>query len=227
MPVPIDRDQLQRLVHDNAGQVVEVLPKAEYDWAHLAGAHRWLRDMDRDTVNARLDPSRPVVAYCNDFQCGMSPRAAWRLGRLGFTQVYDYVASKMDWLSFGLPHEGDALLAGDVARREVPTCGPDETLGGVRRRLEQAGSGFCVVVNERQVVLGLVQDQPDETRSPDTEAEQVMDCGITTVRPAEVGPLAERMRQANVAAILLTRSDGTIYGLLAHEADAALARQQD
>ena len=69
VPVPIDRDQLQRLIDDDAAQVVEVLPKAEYDWAHLAGAtHLWLRDMDRGTVNARLDPSVPVIAYCNDFQ---------------------------------------------------------------------------------------------------------------------------------------------------------------
>ena len=159
----------------------------------------------------------------------MSPRAACRLERLGFTQVYDYVAGKMDWLSFALPHEGEALLAGDVARREVPTCGPDEDLASVRRRLEQAGSEFCVVVNERQVVLGLVQHQRGETRSLHTRAEQVMDYGITTVRPAEeVGPLAERMRKADVEAILLTRSDGTLYGLLARdEADAALAQQQE
>lgn len=159
----------------------------------------------------------------------MSPRAACRLERLGFTQVYDYVAGKMDWLSFALPHEGAALLAGDVARREVPTCGPDEDLASVRRRLEQAGSEFCVVVNERQVVLGLVQHQRGETRSLHTRAEQVMDYGIITVRPAEeVGPLAERMRKADVEAILLTRSDGTLYGLLARdEADAALAQQQE
>lgn len=69
MPVPIDRDQVSRLVAEEAAQVVEVLPRPEYDWAHLAGAtHLWLGDMDPATVQGRLDPSRPVVVYCNDFQ---------------------------------------------------------------------------------------------------------------------------------------------------------------
>ncbi len=59
----------------------------------------------------------------------------------------------------------------------------------------------------------------------DATSEEIMDFGITTVRPAEeVGPLVERMRRAGVEAILLTRSDGTLYGLLARgEAEAALA----
>ncbi|MDP9404293.1 MAG: rhodanese-like domain-containing protein [Actinomycetota bacterium] len=33
----------------------------------------------------------------------MSPRAAWRLEHLGFAQVYDYVAGKVDWMAAGLP----------------------------------------------------------------------------------------------------------------------------
>jgi rhodanese-related sulfurtransferase len=37
----------------------------------------------------------------------MSPRAACRLELLGFTQVYDYVAGKADWLAHGLPTEGE------------------------------------------------------------------------------------------------------------------------
>jgi hypothetical protein len=36
----------------------------------------------------------------------MSPRAASRLESIGFEQVYDYVAGKADWGSFGLPLEG-------------------------------------------------------------------------------------------------------------------------
>jgi rhodanese-related sulfurtransferase len=69
VPVPIGRDRLQELIADQAAQVVEVLPREEYDWAHIAGAaHLWLRDMDTATVRDRLDPARPVVVYCNDFQ---------------------------------------------------------------------------------------------------------------------------------------------------------------
>lgn len=36
----------------------------------------------------------------------MSPRAAARLEGIGFEQVYDYTAGKVDWGSFGLPLEG-------------------------------------------------------------------------------------------------------------------------
>lgn len=52
-----------------------------------------------------------------------------------------------------------------------------------------------------------------------------MDYGITTVRPSEeVGPLTDRMRKANVESILLTLSDGTLYGVIARErAEAFLA----
>jgi rhodanese-related sulfurtransferase len=46
---------------------MEVLPKGEYDWAHPAGAvHLWLRDIDPEALK-RLDTSRPVIVYCNDF----------------------------------------------------------------------------------------------------------------------------------------------------------------
>jgi hypothetical protein len=153
----------------------------------------------------------------------MSPRAACRLERLGFSEVYDYVAGKMDWLSFALPHEGQALLAGDVALRDAPTCWPEEAAGALRARLGQAGGGFCVVTTPAGVVLGVVQDRLEEAPDQAT-AEEIMDFGITTVRPSEeVGPLVERMRTAGVEAILLTRSDGTLYGLLAHDgANAAL-----
>jgi hypothetical protein len=57
----------------------------------------------------------------------MSARAAWRLEELGFTQVYDYVPSKIDWFANGLPREGKAAeipWAGDLARDDAPTCGP-------------------------------------------------------------------------------------------------------
>jgi CBS domain-containing protein len=40
--------------------------------------------------------------------------------------VYDYVGGKLDWLAAGLASEGTNATrprAGDVARREVPTCG--------------------------------------------------------------------------------------------------------
>jgi rhodanese-related sulfurtransferase len=38
MPTPIDRDEVQRLLAEQ-GQLVEVLPAAEYEDKHLPGAN--------------------------------------------------------------------------------------------------------------------------------------------------------------------------------------------
>lgn len=69
MSMPIGRDELQRLAVEEAATVAEVLPRAEYEWAHLAGAvHLPLKGWDIEQVQARLDRERPVVVYCNDYQ---------------------------------------------------------------------------------------------------------------------------------------------------------------
>lgn len=68
MPTSAGRDDVRRLAAEEEAQLVEVLPRAEYEWAHLTRAlHLPLQDLDeaRTTV---LDPGLPVVVYCNDFQ---------------------------------------------------------------------------------------------------------------------------------------------------------------
>src|SRR5919198_854297 len=120
----LDRHEVRRLAEAGA-QLVEVLPREEYEDLHLPGAvHLWLRDLDREATR-QLDRTRPVVVYCWDWMCDMSPRAAARLEQLGFRQVYDYVPGKADWLAAGLQREGQAAgvpLAGDVADRSVLIC---------------------------------------------------------------------------------------------------------
>jgi rhodanese-related sulfurtransferase len=65
VPRGIDRDELQRLVTEGA-QLVEVLPKEEYDEEHLPGAISIpLRKID-DEARDRLDPARAVIVYCWD-----------------------------------------------------------------------------------------------------------------------------------------------------------------
>ena len=57
---------LQRLISDGA-QLVEVLPPAEYQEAHLPGAVNLpLKQLDRETAGV-LDRSRPIVVYCWDY----------------------------------------------------------------------------------------------------------------------------------------------------------------
>lgn len=66
MPVMIDRVDLQRLVAESAAQLVEVLPRDEYDEEHLPGAiHLPLRELDAAAASV-LDRDRPVIVYCWD-----------------------------------------------------------------------------------------------------------------------------------------------------------------
>jgi hypothetical protein len=68
MPTPVDRQQVQRLLAEEQAQLVEVLPPAEYEDEHLPGAINIpLKELDRETT-ARLHRSRPVIAYCYDYQ---------------------------------------------------------------------------------------------------------------------------------------------------------------
>lgn len=66
MPMEIDRDEVRRLVADGA-QLVEVLPREEYEAEHLPGAISLpIKELDRHSA-VRLDRARPVITYCNDY----------------------------------------------------------------------------------------------------------------------------------------------------------------
>ena len=67
MPRAIDREGVRRL-RDRGAQIVEVLPRAEYEWMHIEGAINLpLKELNRETAS-QLDRTRPVVVYCNDYQ---------------------------------------------------------------------------------------------------------------------------------------------------------------
>jgi rhodanese-related sulfurtransferase len=68
MPTDIGREEVQRLLREGA-QLVEVLPRAEYEEEHLPGAiHLPLRRLTAESAAKLLDRSRPVVVYCFDVQ---------------------------------------------------------------------------------------------------------------------------------------------------------------
>jgi Mg/Co/Ni transporter MgtE len=140
---------------------------------------------------------------------------------MGFTQVYDYVAGKLDWLAAGLPIEGASAAqprAGDVARPEVPTCGLDERLGEVQQRVRAAGWDACVVVNQQRVVLGLLRAK-ELDGDPDQRIEQAMRPGPSTFRPhVPIAEMAQYMVEHDSESAPITTSDGRLVGLL---------RQQD
>src|SRR3979411_444041 len=106
----------------------------------------------------------------------MAPRAAARLTTLGFGEIYEYRAGKLDWLAAGNPTEGENSKrprAGDVARRDGVVCGLQDVGGEVSERTRAAGWDVAVVVDGAQIVLGLLRsEQLDE--EPGLQVEKAM-----------------------------------------------------
>ena len=68
MPTPIDRDGVQRVFREDHAQLVDVLPADEFKDEHLPGAINIpLKTLDAEST-ASLDPQRPVIVYCYDYQ---------------------------------------------------------------------------------------------------------------------------------------------------------------
>ena len=68
MPKGIDRNEVQRLVAEKNAQLVEVLPRPEYEQEHLPGAINIpLKELNRETA-MQLDRSHPVIVYCHDYE---------------------------------------------------------------------------------------------------------------------------------------------------------------
>ena len=69
MPTSVFRNaELRRLVQEEGAQLVEVLPREEYEEEHLHGAVNIpLKELDRETT-AHLRRDAPVIVYCHDYQ---------------------------------------------------------------------------------------------------------------------------------------------------------------
>jgi CBS domain-containing protein len=152
----------------------------------------------------------------------MSPRAAWQLEAMGFSDVSDFVDGKLEWISHGLPLTGTGphfAVAGEVADRDaVLACRIGDRLGDVAHKLDAVPHDYCVVLNEHDIVLGRMRKK--DLRGPDdTAVERVMEPGPTTVRAREPAKgLLERMRTKKVPAVIVTTNKGRLMGTVTQEA---------
>ncbi len=63
MASSISREEVQRLVREEAAQLVEVLPAPMFEDEHIEGAFNIsLKELDRETTSG-LDKDRPVIVY--------------------------------------------------------------------------------------------------------------------------------------------------------------------
>jgi rhodanese-related sulfurtransferase len=210
MSTAILREEVERLVRERGAQLVEVLDEDEYRRQHLLGALNI--PLRRLAVEAgRLDRARPVVVYCFDALCDLSPRAVARLDSLGgFTEVYDYVAGKVDWVANGLPCYGEESvprLAG-VTERDMPVVRLDDVGGDI----DFGDAPTCAVVDENGVLLG-------EVRRGDTAMRE----GPPTYRPdVALAEMAEELAKSKATYVWVTYADGRLLGL----ADVARIRER-
>jgi CBS domain-containing protein len=147
----------------------------------------------------------------------LSPRAACRLGTLGFEHVYDYVAGRLDWFARGLPREGEKAAeprAVDFARRNVVTCHLHDRISAVRGRVEGSPHGFALVISDGGVLLGRLR-RAELAGDPDATAETAMEPGPSTVR-ADTPPaqLRERLEHSNLTTAVVTDPDGRLLGVV-------------
>ena len=148
----------------------------------------------------------------------MSPRAACRLETLGFGDVHDYVAGKMDWIAAALPTEGtkaDVARIVNRVRTDVPTCGLDHRVGDVATRVKNTGWEYCAVIASDKTVLGRIRRAAlDDPANSDRRIEDVMEPGPTTTR-ADTDPdaLIARMRPKRVTTQIVTTPEGRLIGL--------------
>jgi rhodanese-related sulfurtransferase len=210
----IDTDRVRELA-DQGALMIEVLPKSAYDVEHLPGAISIpLAELRAEALQG-LDPQRPTIAYCYDYQCDLSARAAHRLESLGFSEVYDYTASKVAWLAMGLPAEGSrpaTRRAGALATRDVPTTVLDATVGDLETAIGDAPR--VVVLDDGEVVLGVVRREALQL-DPVTPVEDVLQLAPPSVRPSiGLDELSESMAKERRSYVIVSHLDGTFVGLI-------------
>lgn len=150
----------------------------------------------------------------------MSPRAACRLATLGY-DVYDYAPGKVDWMAHGLPIEGTGAgrtTALTLIRKDVATCGLDDSAEEVARRIDATPYGFALALSPGRVVLGRVR------RSRLAEAgesvEPLLESGPSTIRPhTPIEDLAARLARSEVRTLIVTDPEGKLLGVV-RRADA-------
>jgi rhodanese-related sulfurtransferase len=213
----VDLDGLRRLLGDGA-QLVEVLPREEYEELHLPGAINIpLKELTADSAR-QLDPARDVVVYCWDGLCDMSPRAACWLTTMGFTRVHDYALGKVDWLAYGLPAEGthaDQPTAGRPARRDAVTCSIEDRARDVLERVVASPYAFALVLSSDGVLLGRLRRSVLEMAGRADGIESIIEPGPSTIRAhLTADELRTRLEHSGVRTLVVTTPGGVLVGVV-------------
>ena len=117
--------------------------------------------------------------------------------------------------------------AGDVSRKDVPIAPLNERLGDVRDRVRGLGWDSVVVVNDEQVVLGLLRSK-ELDKDPGLRIEEAMRPGPSTFRPyVSIKEMAEKMAEHKLESSPVTTSDGRLVGLLVQKDAIRVAGEKE
>jgi rhodanese-related sulfurtransferase len=216
MPIEIRRKDVKTLVAQDRVQLVEVLPAAEYKKEHLPRAVNIPLETMTSETTKQLRKDVAVIVYCADFECDLSARAAWRLESMGFQEVYRYTPGKADWLAAGWETEGTQakkVRIRQMIHKDVPTCSLRERLEDVKSR-RRPNYDLCVVVNDRNIVLGVIQGEAWDA-NPLARVSEVMQPGPRTIRPDLEPKDAQRiLKNYDGPSAIVTTSDGELLGVI-------------
>jgi CBS domain-containing protein len=108
-------------------------------------------------------------------------------------------------------------LAGDLAHRDVPTCGLTDRVADLQNHVNLSSWQLCVVVNAERVVLGLLRYDTLVVETVQL-AEEVMDPAPRSYRlDGSPQKMLDYMNQHNQDQVLVTTSDGILVGLVTRQ----------
>jgi CBS domain-containing protein len=133
------------------------------------------------------------------------------------------VGGKADWLANGLPREGTSATvpyAGELVDANPPTCALTDTVADVRAKLEGTRYGFCLVLNDRRILLGRVRGSALDGTAATATVDSVMEPGPSTVRfdtPAR--ELVQRLAARDLSTAVVTTPGGCLVGVFRSDAE--------
>lgn len=98
----ITRDELKRMndMEHRDFVLINVLPKDAFNEQHIRTSINIPVESDDFIKKVELvagDKERDIIVYCASTDCDASPKAAKKLEKAGFSNIYDYEGGTKDW----------------------------------------------------------------------------------------------------------------------------------
>lgn len=77
--------------------LVDVLGEDHFEQRHIPGAVNIPLNQIAIEAKERFNEEDEIVVYCRDAECQASPKAAEKLEKLGFENIYDYEVGVKGW----------------------------------------------------------------------------------------------------------------------------------